>query len=150
DWNNSYDGIICNPPYLKFHDFKNKETQKEIENNLNFSFSGFTNLYAYFLVKSIHQLNENGRLAYILTSEFFNSDYGKSIKYYLIKSNTLRHITIVDFNEGVFPDALTTSCIILCAKDSNDKEVQFSKVESIDGLKLISKQVSSYPDLVGN
>ena len=24
DWNNKYDGIICNPPYFKFHDYDNK------------------------------------------------------------------------------------------------------------------------------
>lgn len=24
DWDNKYDGIICNPPYFKFHDYDNK------------------------------------------------------------------------------------------------------------------------------
>jgi adenine-specific DNA-methyltransferase len=150
DWLNGYDGIICNPPYFKFHDFDNKRTQKEIEKNLRFNFNGFTNLYAYFLVKSIHQLNDGGRLAYILPSEFLNSDYGKSIKSYLKRSKALRHLIVIDFKENVFPDVLTTACIILCAKDSNDEEVQFSKIESVDELKFISKQINAYPTLIGN
>ena len=36
DWKNKYDGIICNPPYLKFHDYDNKQILQEVENNLKF------------------------------------------------------------------------------------------------------------------
>jgi len=33
DWANQYDGIICNPPYLKFHDYENKEVLPVFEKN---------------------------------------------------------------------------------------------------------------------
>ncbi|XKW97781.1 class I SAM-dependent methyltransferase [Tenacibaculum maritimum] len=56
DWKNKYDGIICNPPYLKFHNYDNKQILQEVENNLKFKFNGFTNLYTLFLLKSIFQL----------------------------------------------------------------------------------------------
>ena len=56
DWENKYDGIICNPPYFKFHDYDNKVILNDIERHLNFKFSGFTNLYTLFLLKSIYQL----------------------------------------------------------------------------------------------
>ena len=29
DWANKYDGIICNPPYFKFHDYDNKNILQE-------------------------------------------------------------------------------------------------------------------------
>ena len=77
DWENKYDGIICNPPYLKFHDYDNKQVLQEVENYLKFKFNGFTNLYTLFLLKSIFQLKKEGRAAYIIPSEFLNSDYGK-------------------------------------------------------------------------
>jgi adenine-specific DNA-methyltransferase len=146
-WNNKYDGIICNPPYFKFHDFKNKKTQREIEKNVNYKFNGFTNLYAFFLVKSIHQLRENGRAAYIVPSEFLNSDYGKSIKSYLKHSKTLRQVIVIDFKENIFDDVLTTASIILCAKDKHNKIVQFNKVESLENLLSIKDQFLSYPSL---
>ena len=75
DWNNRYDAIICNPPYLKFHNYNNLETVKEIKNKLNLNLSGFTNIYTLFLLKSIYQLNSNGKIAYIIPSEFLNSKY---------------------------------------------------------------------------
>jgi adenine-specific DNA-methyltransferase len=145
DWHNKYDGIICNPPYFKFHDYDNKNILKDIEAHLNCKLNGFTNLYNLFLLKSIHQLNKNGRCAYIIPSEFLNSDYGKLVKTYLIKSRTLRHIIVVDFEENVFDDALTTASIILCANDNETDEVQFSNVQSMKDLEHIEDIITHYP-----
>ncbi len=145
DWENKYDGIICNPPYFKFHDYDNKNILKEIETNLKCKLNGFTNLYTLFLLKSIHQLSKNGRCAYIIPSEFLNSDYGKLVKTFLIKSKTLRHIIVIDFEENVFDDALTTASIILCANDNLTDSVQFSNIQSIHDLDKIENIISNYP-----
>ena len=144
DWENKYDGIICNPPYFKFHDYDNKSVIKEIEQKLSCKLNGFTNLYTLFLLKSIHQLKPNGRCAYIVPSEFLNSDYGKLVKLHLIKTKTLRHIIVFDFEENVFDDALTTACIILCAKDDITDEVQFSNINSTSDLQSIQKLIDDY------
>ena len=146
DWENKYDGIICNPPYFKFHDYDNKSILKEIETNLKYKLNGFTNLYTLFLLKSIHQLSHNGRCAYIIPSEFLNSDYGKLVKTYLLKSKTLRHIIVINFEENVFDDALTTASIILCANDNSTDKVQFSNVQSLQDLGKIKRLISHYPN----
>ena len=146
DWKNKYDGIICNPPYFKFHDYDNKNILKEIETNLKCKLNGFTNLYTLFLLKSIHKLNPNGRCAYIIPSEFLNSDYGKLVKSYLLKSKTLRHIIVIDFEENVFDDALTTASIILCANDNLTDKVQFSNIQSLQDLSKIDDIIANYPN----
>lgn len=145
DWNNKYDGIICNPPYFKFHDYDNKTILNEIENRLKIKLNGFTNLYTLFLLKSIYQLNPNGRLAYIIPSEFLNSDYGKLVKSALIKNKVLRHIVVFGFEENVFDDALTTACILLCSNDKHNQKVKFSTIKKIDDLELIRTYISEYP-----
>lgn len=152
DWNNKYDGIICNPPYFKFHDYDNKGILNEIENRLKIKLNGFTNLYTLFLLKSIYQLNPNGRLAYIIPSEFLNSDYGKLVKSALIKNKVLRHIVVFDFEENVFDDALTTACILLCSNDKNNQTVKFSTIKTINDLELLRTYISKYPinDLGGS
>ena len=150
DWNNQYDGIICNPPYFKFHDYENKTTLDEIRNKLNINLSGFSNVYTLFLLKSIFQLNPNGRIAYIVPSEFLNSDYGTYVKDYLLKSNTLRHIIIFDFKENVFDDALTTSAILLLANDNFSENVQISKVNNANQLNKISEYIEKYPKVSGD
>jgi adenine-specific DNA-methyltransferase len=150
DWDNKYDGIICNPPYFKFHDYDNKNIIKEIESRISCKLNGFTNLYTLFLIKSIYQLNLNGRLAFIIPSEFLNSDYGKLVKKYLIKSKTLRNIVVVNFDENVFDDALTTASIILCANDNKTSKVQFSNISSIKELNVIENIIDNYPNYINN
>lgn len=145
DWSNKYDGIICNPPYFKFHDYDNKTILNEIENRLKIKLNGFTNLYTLFLLKSIYQLKPNGRLAYIIPSEFLNSDYGKLVKSALIKNKVLRHIVVFDFEENVFDDALTTACILLCSNDKNNQTVKFSTIKTIEDLELVKTYISEYP-----
>lgn len=147
DWNNKYDGVICNPPYFKFHDYDNRSILKEIENRLKVKLNGFTNLYTLFLLKSIHQLNPNGRVAYIIPSEFLNSDYGKLVKASLIKTKILRHIIVINFEESVFDDALTTASIILCSNDIHYEKVKFSSISTLQELSTIEEYFNNYPSI---
>lgn len=145
DWGNKYDGIICNPPYFKFHDFDNKPALSEIERKTSFRVNGFTNLYALFILKSLTQLNLNGRAAYIVPSEFLNSDYGKLVKSHLVANRTLRHIIVVDFEENVFDDVLTTSSVLLFANDEHDEYVRFTSVRTRKDLQNVEELVEHYP-----
>lgn len=146
DWDNKYDGIICNPPYFKFQNYDNKNVIREIEDRISCKLNGSTNLYTLFLLKSVYQLNQNGRAAYIVPSEFLNSDYGKLVKSYLIKSGSLRYIAVINSEKNVFDNALTTSSIIFCAKDDKADTVQFSNISTIEDLAKIENIISSYPD----
>ncbi len=145
DWNKQYDGIICNPPYLKFHDYENKKVIPVIKDRLGINLRGQTNLYALFLLKSLNQLNYNGRCAYLVPSEFLNSDYGVLVKEHLIQSGKIRHIIIFNFKENVFDDALTTSAILLCANDDNSTQISFSNLNDIIELDRVNQIISSYP-----
>lgn len=134
DWSTKYDAIICNPPYFKFHDYDNASYIPDVNKHLGTKLSGFTNLYSLFLLKSLAQLQEGGRLAYIVPSEFLNADYGVEVKRALIESNALQHIIIVDFTECAFDDALTTACIILCERCNGSHNVRFSVVKDVQQL----------------
>jgi len=146
DWERKYDGIVCNPPYLKFHDYEPKDALLNMFNaRLGMKLSGFTNIYTLFILKSIWQLRNYGRAAYIVPSEFLNSDYGKNVKKYIKRSGTLRFVIIIDFNLGLFEDAITTTAILLFAKDKNNEEVEFINIKSLEEIKLIKNYILSYP-----
>ncbi len=146
DWNRKFDGIVCNPPYLKFHDYKSKNSLLNMfKAKLGIKLSGFTNLYTLFILKSLWQLRKGGRAAYIVPSEFLNSNYGKSVKNYIKESGTLRFVIVIDFNLGIFEDAITTSSILLFAKDQNNKEVEFINIKDLKELELIRNYILSYP-----
>lgn len=134
-WKKKYDGIICNPPYLKFHDYDNSRYIPEINSRLGTKLNGFTNIYTLFLLKSISLLKKGGRLAFIIPSEFLNSDYGVEVKRSLLKSKALRHIIIVDFTENAFNDALTTASILLCENSDSTESVHFSTTKDVTRLE---------------
>ena len=133
-WLEKYDGIICNPPYLKFHDYDNATLVPIVNNKLHTHLNGFTNIYTLFLLKSIFQMKEGGRMAYIIPSEFLNSDYGVEVKRTLLQSGVLRHVIIVDFTKCAFDDALTTACILLCENNDASVEIHFSNIDDVTKL----------------
>lgn len=133
-WTDKFDGIICNPPYLKFHDYDNSTLIPLVNSKLHTRLNGFTNIYTLFLLKSIYQMKEGAKMAYIIPSEFLNSDYGVEVKRTLIQSGVLKHVIIVDFTQCAFDDALTTACILLCENDANSDTIHFSSISNIEEL----------------
>ena len=133
-WTEKFDGIICNPPYLKFHDYDNTTLISIVNNKLHTHLNGFTNIYTLFLLKSIFQMREGARMAYIIPSEFLNSDYGVEVKRALLQSGVLRHVIIVDFTQCAFDDALTTACILLCENRVSPGNIHFSNINDVEKL----------------
>ncbi len=146
DWEERYDGIIANPPYLKFHDYDNLPLIRHVEERAGVKLTGFTNLYALFIIKALHQLRPEGRAAFIVPSEFLNSDYGVAVKKYLLDSGMLRHVVVVHFEEAVFADALTTACILLFGPANGASNgVTFSNLTTIDALEAWTPDAAPQP-----
>lgn len=146
DWLRKYDGIICNPPYFKFQDYKNRTASlEEFQSRLSMNLSGFTNIYTMFILKSVNQLAAQGRAAYLVPSEFLNADYGTVVKKYLLKSGMLRYVILFNSKENVFSNALTTSCILLFANDEKSETVTFIDTQRAEDLQDIFGQIASYP-----
>lgn len=146
DWEYKYDGIIGNPPYFRFQDFPDRHLAlQELSDRLGIKLSGFTNIYALFLLKSIHQLKENGRCAYIIPSEFLNSNYGKVVKQYLLDHGSLRYIIVFNFQENIFDRAITTSSIFLFSHDRQNQTVEFINITAVEDLDNLLQKINIYP-----
>jgi len=138
-WDNKYDAIVCNPPYNRFQAVSNRnEIIDNIYAHTGVKYSGYTNLYILFLIKSIFQLSNTGRLAYIIPSEFLNSKYGTPIKQLLIERRLLRAIINFQNNEEMFFNATTTCCIVLLDNEEKDSVVFYnlSSVDDLNGLEI--------------
>lgn len=120
-WEETYDAIVCNPPYNRFQAVGNRsEILQDLYAHTGVRCSGYTNLYLLFLLKSIYQLSEKGRLAYIIPTEFMNSRYGTPIKQLLLERRLLRAVINFKNDAEMFFNATTTCCILLV--DREDKE----------------------------
>ena len=133
-WEDKYDAIICNPPYNRFQAVANRnEIIREIEKHTGIKYSSYTNLYILFLLKSLHQLSDKGKLAYIVPTEFLNSKYGTPIKEKLVNEKLLRAIINFKNDQEMFFNSTTTCCILLIDKEEKDG-VQFYNLECISQL----------------
>lgn len=125
------DIIICNPPYNKFQEIPNRNIYiKLFKEKYDFQISGYSNLCVYFLIKSLFELKDGGRCAYIIPFEFLNTGYGERIKEFFIQSKFLKTIYKFDSKISVFDDAITTSCILIFEKSIN-KKVDFILIEDM-------------------
>lgn len=133
-WDHKYDAIVCNPPYNRFQAVENRnEILDTIFQHTGVRYSGYTNLYILFLIKSIHQLAETGKLAYIIPSEFMNSKYGTAIKQLLLDRKLLRSVINFEHNEELFFNATTTCCILLLDQEPKT-HVAFYNLKSVSDL----------------
>lgn len=132
-----YDGIVCNPPYLKFHDFKDRKIIiDKLNEKLKIKLSGYTNISSVFLIKSICELKNGGRLAYIMPFEFLSSEYGKIIKKFLLENGSIRNIIRIEDERKVFSSVTTTVCIILYEKIVSEDDIVFSVMTDVNNLVI--------------
>lgn len=137
-WGKSYANIVCNPPYMRFQKFIGRDSVfKAFVDNLGLKLSGYTNTASAFLMKSLSELNGEGRLAYIMPLEFLNTGYGIIVKKRLIESGHLVSIINLKCEKDIFPDAITSVGIILYDACRQYSHVDFHIADSISSLENI-------------
>ena len=113
-WGRQHENIVCNPPYMRFQNFRNRDAVlNAFCENLGVRLSSYTNTASAFLVKSLSEMGNAGRLAYLMPLEFLNTGYGKLVKAKLIDGGHLAAIISLDCERDVFPDVITSVGIIL-------------------------------------
>jgi len=147
-WTETYDAIVCNPPYRRFRSIpERKELLADVYAHTGVRLSGYTNLCLLFLVKSIAQMSERGRLAYILPSEFLNSRYGEPVKRLLIERRLLRAVIDVPDDAGLFADAVTTCCILLLDREEKDAAAFCALTLTEKAVELGPSRTAAYTEL---
>lgn len=140
-----FDGIICNPPYMRFQKFlKRNDILPKIEEKIGKKLIGYSNISSVFLVKSLKELKVNGNLAFIMPFEFFNTGYGKEIKKSLLENHLLKQIIIFSNEKEIFPDATTTVCVLFCKNDGKEEAIKIAQVKSNDEIDRISDVSNFY------
>lgn len=134
-----FDFIICNPPYMKFHSYDNKNLVSRIEQKIGAKLSKLTNLYTLFFINSLPFLKDNGVMAFITPAEFLYTNYGRELKRFLMNNFAIDAIILSDFERPVFNGVLTSATVTLLRKGtvSNEHKVKFIKVKNWNSHKEI-------------
>lgn len=153
-WQERYDGIIANPPYMKFQLIENREAIREhFTKNYDNAPNWQSNIYLLFLLKAVSQLRTGGRMIFLVPHDFLDSKSGNLLKSELIRTQCLEGIVSLEHFDGhIFPDVLTSSSLLKISKRSN-VSVRFSRPENSSELEnavlndSVGKKVP-YEDLV--
>ncbi len=120
-----FDCVVGNPPYVKLQNFKKKyaEVADFLKNGKNADGSavylstqkGNFDLFLPFIEKSIHLLNNEGRLGFIAPSLWRYNEYGDGLRRFLHKGTYLDRW--IDFGSyQVFDEAITYTALQFYSK----------------------------------
>jgi len=139
-----FDAIIQNPPYVRQELLTNQNNVKQIS-NISSSFSlipSQSNLYVYFLLKSIVHLKENGVLIAVIYDSWLFSQFGTFLKKVLLDLGSLEHI--YHFRNNAFPNIGVGATVIQFRKAPSNLDIQYSSFWNLDELRSYSP-VSAKP-----
>lgn len=138
-----FDFIVQNPPYVRQELMMDGENSKSIAirslSPLSEIIPAKSNLYVYFLLKSIFHLTENGRMIAVIYDSWLYSDFGKFLKEAFIRFGSIEGI--YHFKKNAFPDADVGATVIDFQRKINPKGK--SKLIKLYSLRTID-EVSSY------
>jgi len=112
----SFDAVVGNPPYIRYHLFKNDEREKALKaaSSSGVTLTSLMSSWAPFVAHAVSFLNETGRLAMVLPAELLAVDYAAPIRSLVMER--LPSITIIAFEKRVFPDVLEDTVLVLAEK----------------------------------
>jgi adenine-specific DNA-methyltransferase len=108
--------LLANPPYVRHHHMtaaeKTRLTTRALR-DLGIKVSGLSGLYVYFVLLSHAHLADNAISAWLIPSEFLDTNYGTALREYLSRRVTLERIHRFDASDVQFSDALVTSAVVV-------------------------------------
>lgn len=111
-----YDVVIGNPPYVRIQNMQPSMVTKMQKEYPDFIY-GNTNLYAYFLVKCLDMLKDNGKLIFLIPNSLFYNKSLQRIKQYILEKRWLEYL--IDFHEHqIFEGVSTYTCILVLTKNA--------------------------------
>ena len=124
-----FDAVVGNPPYTRWSEIP-EPTQKLIRSfladvvrryDLTPMLAGGVEpgIYVYWIMHAERFLREGGRLAMIISNLWLQTEYGIKLGNFIL--DHFKVVAVIDFAIRLF-DALTSTCIILLEKCSNEEE----------------------------
>lgn len=138
-----FDFIVQNPPYVRQELMMDGENSKSLAlkslSPLSEIIPAKSNLYVYFLLKSIFHLTDNGRMIAVIYDSWLYSDFGKVLKEAFVRFGSIEGI--YHFKKNAFPDAEVGATVIDFKRIINPKEK--NKLIKLYSLKTI-EEVATY------
>lgn len=119
-----FDQIVQNPPYVRqellIEGANSKDSIRYNVSSLTSTIPSQSNLYIYFLLKSILHLKEGGVMVAVIYDSWLYSSFGKFLKESFLKLGRLE--SIYHFKKSAFDNVEIGATVIKFVKDNNHKK----------------------------
>ena len=134
-WEDKFDFVVGNPPYIRIHNL-NPETKKIIKENFRFS-DGTIDIYLSFFELGLYCLKADGFLGYITPNSYLHNSSYKKFRNFIKNEKILYSLT--DFKSNKMFDGYSTYTAITILSNQPNKKNTFIYSELVkDKIKKIS------------
>lgn len=141
---NTYDLILGNPPYIRYQYLK--ESQREMLSRILISngmkANKLINAWVAFMVACVQLLSEDGKIAFVVPAEILQVAYAEDLRLYL--SNHLSKITLITFEQLVFPGIEQEVVVFIGEKGKNEKGIRIIEREDLESFGSLRLQKNSF------
>lgn len=139
-----FDLILGNPPYIRYQYLKEsqREMQSEILTSHGMKANKLINAWVAFMVACVQLLSENGKIAFIIPAEILQVAYAEDLRLYL--SNHLAKITLITFEQLVFPGIEQEVVVFIGEKGEIEKGIRIIEMQDLEGFKSLEIQKNGF------
>ncbi len=127
-----FDAIVGNPPYIRYQYLSSEQrvAQADILVTNGMKSNMLINAWVSFVVACVELLNDNGRIGMVIPAELLQVAYAEDLRLFLI--NNLSSITVITFEELVFPNVQQEVVLLLAEKDKEASSKSKSSIRLIE------------------
>ena len=139
-----YDLILGNPPYIRYQYLKEsqREMQSQILTSHGMKANKLINAWVAFMVACVQLLSENGKIAFVIPAEILQVAYAEDLRLYL--SNHLAKITLITFEQLVFPGIEQEVVVFIGEKGETEKGIRIIEMQDLDGFNTLEVQKNGF------
>lgn len=130
-----FDLILGNPPYIRYQYLEEvqREAMSQILTSHGMKANKLVNTWVGFMVACIQMLSDTGKIAFVIPAEILQVAYAEDLRLFL--SDNLSKITLITFEELVFPDIEQEIVVFIGEKGKQEKGIRIIELNNLDDLK---------------
>lgn len=142
-----YDLILGNPPYIRYQYLQEKQRveMSKILIEHGMKSNKLINTWVGFIVACVHLLSENGKIAFVVPAEILQVVYAEDLRLFL--ANELSKITLLTFEELIFPDIEQEVVVFIGEKGIEEKGIRIIELNNLDDLNSLDLQANGFQKL---
>ncbi len=142
-----FDLILGNPPYIRYQYLKEsqREMQSQILTSHGMKANKLINAWVAFFVACVQLLSEKGKIAFIIPAEILQVAYAEDLRLFL--GNKLAKITLITFEQLIFPDIEQEVVVFIGEKDEKENGIRIIEMSDLSGFSCLDLDQNGFQKL---